>query len=126
MGFDLVDTGLKIFLSSRVPRFLHSELPRQIAPFLEENGLRLKDVTHFLLHPGGPKVLQGLEKNLPLSSTQTRLSWKVLRNYGNLSSASVLFLLYHFEREETPQPGDYGLLLAVGPGFAAEMVLLHW
>ncbi len=126
MGFDLVDTGLKIFLSPRVPRFLRSELPRQIAPFLEENGLRLKDLTHFLLHPGGPKILRGLEKKLLLSATQTRLSWKILRNYGNLSSASVLFLLYHFEREETPQAGDFGLLLAVGPGFAVEMVLLHW
>lgn len=126
MGFDLVDTGLKIFLSPRLSRLLRAELPRRIAPFPEEKRLRLKEVTHFPLHPGGPEVLQGLEKILPLFCTQTRLSWKILRNYGNLSSASVLFLLYHFEREERPQAGDFGLLLAVGPGFAAEMVLLHW
>ena len=80
MGFGLVDPGLKIFLGPRAPRFPRSELPRQIAPFREENGLRRKDATHFLLHPGRPKVLQGLKKNLPLSSTQPRLGWKVPRN----------------------------------------------
>ncbi len=126
MGFDNTDTGLRIFLRPQVPRFLRRNLPLHIAPFLEENGLKLGDLRHFMLHPGGPKVLQGLQEQLPLSSEQTRLSWQVLREYGNLSSASVLFLLHHFEREEAPAPGERGLLLAVGPGFATEMALLQW
>jgi alkylresorcinol/alkylpyrone synthase len=126
MGFDLTAGGLKIFLLPKVPRFLRRELPRALAPFLEENGLRRRDLSHFLLHPGGRKVLAGLAERLALSPAQTRLSWKVLHDYGNLSSATVLFLLHHFEREETPRPGQYGLLAAVGPGFCAELVLLQW
>ncbi|HKI98790.1 MAG TPA: 3-oxoacyl-[acyl-carrier-protein] synthase III C-terminal domain-containing protein [bacterium] len=126
MGFDLSDGGLKIFLLPRVPRFLRREMPGQVASFLEEHGLRLEDLTHFLLHPGGRKVLEGLEDRLHLTRAQTRLSWQVLRDYGNLSSATVLFLLHAFEREAAPAPGDYGLLAAVGPGFSAELVLLQW
>lgn len=126
MGFDLTDGGLKIFLLPRVPRFLRTKLPGQVAAFLGANGLRLSDLQHFLLHPGGRKVLEGMQERLQLTPAQTRLSWQVLRDYGNLSSATVLFLLHHFEREASPRPGDYGLLAAVGPGFAAELVLLQW
>ena len=126
MGFDLTDGGLKIFLLPRVPRFLRSELPAHLETFLGEHGLRLGDLKHFLLHPGGRKVLEGLQARLGLSAHQTRLSWQVLRDYGNLSSATVLFLLHHFEREEAPAAGDYGLLAAVGPGFSAELLLLQW
>ena len=126
MGFDLGDGGLKIFLLPRVPRFLRAELPGRVADFLGAQGLALGDVTHFLLHPGGRKVLEGMEERLGLTREQTRLSWQVLRDYGNLSSATVLFLLHHFEREVQPAPGDYGLLAAVGPGFSAELVLLQW
>jgi alkylresorcinol/alkylpyrone synthase len=126
MGFENTDTGLKIFLAPRVPRFLRQNLPRHVAPFLAEHGLRVSDVSHFLLHPGGPKVIAGLEEEFGLSREQTRLSHEVLRRYGNLSSATVLFLLNLFEQEERPLPGDHGLLLAVGPGFCAEMVLLQW
>ncbi len=126
MGFDNTDTGLRIFLQPRVPRFLRSELPRHVVPFLAEHGLAPGDVAHWLLHPGGRKVLQGLQEVLGLAPQQTHLSWRVLRDYGNLSSATVLFILHHFEREATPAPGDHGLLAAVGPGFAAELVLLQW
>jgi alkylresorcinol/alkylpyrone synthase len=84
------------------------------------------DLTHFLLHPGGRKVLEGLQERLGLAPAQTALSWRVLRDYGNLSSATVLFLLHHFEREARPRAGEYGLLAAVGPGFSAELVLLQW
>jgi alkylresorcinol/alkylpyrone synthase len=126
MGFDLGDGGLKIFLLPRVPRFVRSELPGRLDDFLAEQGLRLADISHFLLHPGGRKVLEGLQERLPLTPEQTRLSWQVLRDYGNLSSATVLFLLHHFERDVRPQPGQFGLLAAVGPGFAAELVLLQW
>ncbi len=126
MGFDNTDTGLKIFLSARVPRFLRENLPGQVRPFLEEQGLGIADIGHFFLHPGGPKVIEGLEREFGLSPRQTRLSHEVLRRYGNLSSATVLFLLHLFEQEEKPSPGDYGLLVAVGPGFCAEMLLLQW
>jgi alkylresorcinol/alkylpyrone synthase len=126
MGFHNTDSGLKIFLSPQVPRFLRQNLPGHVRPFLAEQGLDLADLTHFMLHPGGPKVIAGLESVFGLSTVQTRLSHEVLRRYGNLSSATVLFLAHLFEQEEQPQPGDYGLMLAVGPGFCAEMALLQW
>lgn len=126
MGFDVTDSGLKIVLSPRVPRFIRQHLPGVLAPFLEEHGVRRGDLAHFLLHPGGRKVLEGLERELHLTPQDTRFSWQVLRDYGNLSSATVLFLLHHFEREAAPREGDLGLLLAVGPGFCAELVLLQW
>jgi alkylresorcinol/alkylpyrone synthase len=126
MGFDVTDSGLKIVLSPRVPRFIRQHLPGVLAPFLEEHGVRRGDLAHFLLHPGGRKVLEGLERELGLTPQDTRFSWQVLREYGNLSSATVLFLLHHFEREAAPREGDLGLLLAVGPGFCAELVLLQW
>jgi alkylresorcinol/alkylpyrone synthase len=126
MGFENTDGGLKIVLSPRVPRFVREHLPRALAPFLEEHGLRRADLSHFLLHPGGRKVLEGLERALQLSPQDTRYSWQVLSGYGNLSSATVLFMLYHFEREASPRSGDLGLLAAVGPGFCAEFLLLRW
>ncbi len=126
MGFDNTDGGLKIFLSPRVPRFLRQHLPRELAPFLEAHGLKRADLAHFLLHPGGRKVLEGLERELALSRADTRFSWQVLGEYGNLSSATVLFILNEFERAATPRAGEHGLLAAVGPGFCAELVLLQW
>jgi alkylresorcinol/alkylpyrone synthase len=126
MGFDVTDGGLKIVLSPRVPRFIRQHLPAVLAPFLEQQGIRRGDLKHFLLHPGGRKVLEGLERELKLTPEDTRFSWRVLRDYGNLSSATVLVMLHHFEQEARPEPGDLGLLMAVGPGFCAELVLLQW
>ena len=126
MGFHNTDSGLKIFLSPRVPRFVREELPRYLLPFLAEQGVTLAELRHFLFHPGGRKVLEGLQRELALTREQTRLSWDVLREHGNLSSATVLFLLHRFEREVRPEPGDLGLMMAVGPGFSCELVLLQW
>lgn len=126
MGFDVTDGGLKIVLSPRVPRFIRQNLPGVLAPFLEEHGVRRGDLAHFLLHPGGRKVLEGLERELNLTPEDTRFSWHVLREYGNLSSATVLYMLHFFERQAAPQAGDLGLLMAVGPGFCAELLLLQW
>jgi alkylresorcinol/alkylpyrone synthase len=126
MGFDVTDGGLKIVLSPRVPRFIRQNLPGVLASFLEEHGLRRSDLKHFLLHPGGRKVLEGLQRELNLTPEDTRFSWRVLGEYGNLSSATVLVMLHHFEQEARPEPGDLGLLMAVGPGFCAELVLLQW
>ncbi len=126
MGFLNTDSGLRIFLSPRVPRFIREKLPGYLRPFLADHGLALEDLSHFLLHPGGRKVLEGLERELGLSRSRTQLSWDVLRDYGNLSSATVLFLLHRFGQVGQPNPGEHGLMMAVGPGFSAELVLLQW
>jgi alkylresorcinol/alkylpyrone synthase len=126
MGFELKDSGLHIVLSPEIPEVVEAQVPQLLAHFLDRQGLLISDVTHFLLHPGGRRVLDGLAQCLGLSATQTRISRAVLRNYGNLSSASVLFILDRFLNAERPCRGDLGLLLAFGPGFSAETVLLQW
>ncbi len=84
------------------------------------------DISAFLLHPGGQKLLSFMEAELALTRAETEISWDVLRRFGNLSSASVLFILQEFlARREMPS-GSYGLLMAFGPGFTAEMILLQW
>lgn len=126
MGFDNTDSGLRIFLSPRVPRFLGRRVPPELDAFLAEQGLAREDLRHLLLHPGGRKVMDALEAALALTPAQTALSRRALREFGNLSSATVLAILHLFAQETRPAPGDFGLLMAVGPGFCAELVLLRW
>lgn len=126
MGFDNTDSGLRIFLSPRVPRFLGRRVPPELDAFLAGQGLTREHLRHLLLHPGGRKVMDALEAALELTPAQTALSRRALREFGNLSSATVLAILHLFEQEAQPAPGDHGLLMAVGPGFCAELVLLQW
>jgi alkylresorcinol/alkylpyrone synthase len=126
MGFDLQDSGLHIVLSAEIPTVVCAEVPRLVETFLARHRLTTTDITHFLLHPGGRRVLDGLAQCLHLPEERTAVSRRILRDYGNLSSASVLFILDQFLWEEKTKPGDLGLLLAFGPGFSAEMLLLEW
>lgn len=126
MGFELQDSGLHIVLSAEIPELVGAQVPDLLAQFLGRQGLTISDLTHFLLHPGGRRVLDSLAQCLDLSAEQTRISRTILRDYGNLSSASVLFILDRFLSSERPCRGDLGLLLAFGPGFSAEALLLRW
>jgi alkylresorcinol/alkylpyrone synthase len=94
--------------------------------FLARQGLRQKDISAFLLHPGGQKLLSFMQEELGLSRADTEVSWDILRRYGNLSSASVLFILNEWLVQKEMPSGSYGLLMAFGPGFTAEMILLQW
>ncbi len=126
MGFELKDAGLHILLSAEIPAVVCAEVPDLLEKFLGRQGLTVADLSHFLLHPGGRRVLDGLGQCLGLSAKQTAVSRTILRDYGNLSSASVLFILDRFLTTECTRPGDLGLLLAFGPGFSAETLLLRW
>jgi alkylresorcinol/alkylpyrone synthase len=126
MGFDLKDSGLHIVLSAEIPEVVCAAVPALVEQFLDRQGLAIRDVRHFLLHPGGRRVIDGLAQGLGLLSHHTQVSRTVLRDYGNLSSASVLFILDRFLTTEPTEAGDWGLLLAFGPGFSAELVLLRW
>ena len=126
MGFELRDSGLHIVLSPQIPQVVCTEVPGLVERFLGRYSLTLSDITHFLLHPGGRSVLDGLARCLGLSPEKTRISREILRNYGNLSSAAVLFVLDRFLTTESARPGDLGLLLAFGPGFSVEALLLRW
>ena len=126
MGFDLRDTGFHIVLSTEIPEIVRAEVPQLVSRFLGDQGISVGDISHFLLHPGGRRVLEGLVECLGITPEHATVSKAILRDYGNLSSASVLCILDRFLTTEQTRPGDLGLLLAFGPGFSAESLLLQW
>ena len=126
MGFDLRDTGLHIVLSKDVPEIIRERVKELALGFLERQGLRQEDISAYLLHPGGQKLLSYMQSELGLSRADTEVSWDILRRYGNLSSASVLFILNEWLVQKEMPSGSYGLVMAFGPGFTAEMLLIQW
>ena len=126
MGGDIVDTGFKIVLSSDVAPFARDRLRPGLETFLAEHQLGLADIQTWVAHPGGPKVIEGMAEGLGLASDALALSLESLARVGNLSSASVLFVLGETLKTKAPAPGSYGILLAMGPAFCAEVVLLRW
>jgi alkylresorcinol/alkylpyrone synthase len=126
MGFDLKESGFHIVLSKDVPQMIGEKIKGLVASFLSRHSLGPEKVSRFILHPGGQKLLRCMEEELGLSRSDTQSSWDVLSQYGNLSSASVLFVLHECLTKKDTNPGEYGLLAAFGPGFSAEMVLLQW
>lgn len=126
MGWDVVNTGFKVVLSAKVPSLVKEHIAEDVDAFLEDFDLTRKDIRHFVAHTGGPKVLAAFEDALQLPPKALARSWKSLDEVGNLSSASVLFVLDELLRADEAKPGEFGLLLAMGPGFCSELVLLQW
>ncbi len=126
MGFDLRDTGLKIVLSKRVPEEIRIHAPPAINDFLAAMGTDLGRIAHFLLHPGGRKIIEGFEREFGLGPGGLAATRSVLARHGNLSSATVLFVLDDCLRARRAAPGDLGLMVAFGPGFGCESLLLRW
>lgn len=126
MGFDLRDSGFHIILSKDVPELIRERVKDLAEGFLARQGLRREDISAFLLHPGGQRLLSFMQEELGLTRSDTAISWDILRRYGNLSSASVLFILNECLVQREMTSGSYGLLMAFGPGFTAEMLLLQW
>jgi alkylresorcinol/alkylpyrone synthase len=126
MGFELQDDGLHIVLSKEVPQLIRDRIGGLTDGLLARHELTRKDIGAYVLHPGGQKLLSFMQEELGLCRCQVEPSWDVLRNYGNLSSASVLFVLREWMTKHAPAAGTRGLLAAFGPGFSAEMLLLRW
>ncbi len=126
MGWDVVDSGFKVVLSSQVPQVVKDNIARDVDAFLADQGLARGDIRHWVCHSGGPKVLEAFESSLELPKDALARTWRSLQEVGNLSSASVLFVLDELLRAEEARQGDVGLLLAMGPGFCSELVLLRW
>jgi alkylresorcinol/alkylpyrone synthase len=126
MGWDVVDSGFKVVLSAQVPEIVREYVGHDVDAFLHDRGLTRRDIRHWIAHTGGPKVLQAFEIALGLPPDALRASWRSLHEVGNLSSASVLFVLRDVLDGARPEPGDRGLLVAMGPGFCSELVLLEW
>ncbi|HZG69467.1 MAG TPA: 3-oxoacyl-[acyl-carrier-protein] synthase III C-terminal domain-containing protein, partial [Herpetosiphonaceae bacterium] len=124
MGWDIVDTGMRVVFGAGIPRVVTVHYHELASEFLAAYGLRLADVRHHIYHPGGAKVLRAYEQAGGLAPDALRTSRQVLREYGNMSSATVLFVLEEYLRHGIA-PGEYGLMTVFGPGFSAEMALLR-
>jgi alkylresorcinol/alkylpyrone synthase len=126
MGWDISEQGFRIVLSAEVPLMAERHLAKDVDAFLLDMGLTRADIGSWILHTGGPKVLEASANALDLSPEALALSWECLRRTGNLSSASVLLVLEDVMLNHRPEPGTYSVLAAMGPGFCSEFVLLQW
>jgi len=125
MGFQMSNTGLKMILDKEVPNKIEAHFGEVLFPFLEKHGVSLEEINHLIFHPGGKKIVQlveGLFHKLGKNIDETKA---VLRDYGNMSSATVLYVLERFLQKEIPE-GDLGLMLSFGPGFSAQRLLFKW
>jgi alkylresorcinol/alkylpyrone synthase len=126
MGWNISEKGFRIILSTEVPTLIRENLGRDVEAFLADNGHQRSDLKSFVLHTGGPKVLDASAAALGLHNGELDASWDCLRKVGNLSSASVLCVLEDVMKHRRPEPGTLGLLAAMGPGFCSELLLLRW
>ena len=126
MGWDISESGFQIVLSADVPKVVEEHLRADVDAFLGERGLTRGDIASWVCHPGGPKVLEAMEKALETPDDALELTWRSLREVGNLSSTSVLLVLEATLAGRRPPAGSLGMLLALGPGFCSELVLLRW
>jgi alkylresorcinol/alkylpyrone synthase len=125
MGWDVGASGFRLVLSPDLPDLIERYFADDVTGFLAEHGLTIDDIGSWVSHPGGPKVLEAINAALGLDGNALELSWRSLGEVGNLSSASVLHILRD-ARAKPPPSGTPGLLMAMGPGFCAELVLLRW
>lgn len=126
MGWTVSERGFSIVLSPEVPTLIREHLGQDVDAFLGDHGYRRSDMQSWVLHTGGPKVLEATAAALELHDGQLDASWDCLKRVGNLSSASVLVVLEDVMRNRRPAPGTLGLLAAMGPGFCSELLLLKW
>jgi alkylresorcinol/alkylpyrone synthase len=126
MGWDISEKGFQIVLSPTLPQLIVDHLGVDVDAFLADHSLARKDIGRWILHTGGPKILEATGTALGLSREALDASWECLRKVGNLSSASVLLVLEEVFKRRRPEAGTYSVLAAMGPGFCSELVLLRW
>ena len=125
MGFDLTDKGLKMILDIKVPETIAEHFPDIVHPFLKKYGTSIEAVDHLIFHPGGRKIVQTVEALFGRLGKNIDDTRAVLQEYGNMSSATVLYVLERFLEKDIGK-GEQGLILSFGPGFSAQRVLLEW
>jgi alkylresorcinol/alkylpyrone synthase len=126
LGFDLKRDGFHVVLGRELPGLVRGEIKRLVTELLAHNGLSREDLSVFVLHPGGKRILDAIEDQLQLTPAETSPSRHVFREYGNLSSATVLFVMQEWLARGRPASGAHGLLGAFGPGFSSELAVLQW
>ncbi|MEN2398729.1 type III polyketide synthase [Flavobacterium sp. MC2016-06] len=125
MGFKLTNGGLQMVLDIEVPDTIASHFGDIIHPFLQKNNLDIANVDYMIFHPGGKKIITTVEELFSGLGKNINDTKEVLKNYGNMSSATVLYVLEQIMNKK-PKPGEKGLMLSFGPGFSAQRVLLQW
>lgn len=125
MGYDLRDDGSHLRLDRELPQILKEALPDLLERFLGRSGRSSRDIGWWLFHPGGTKILKGLEEALGIDSGRSRFAWDVLAEYGNMSSASILFVFEAFLSSGVYSAGDLVVSLGIGPGLTIELLLLE-
>jgi alkylresorcinol/alkylpyrone synthase len=126
MGWKVTEKGFRITLSPEVPVLIREHLGHDVDTYLGDHGHKRSDIGSWVLHTGGPKVLEATAAALDLHDGQLDASWDCLKKVGNLSSASVLVVLEDVMKNRRPEPGTLGVLAAMGPGFCSELLLLRW
>jgi predicted naringenin-chalcone synthase len=126
VGLDHRDGKLRIVLGAEVQHLAGPMIEQALARLFRRHGISMADIRFWVLHPGGRKVIDNVQEHFGLTNAQLHFSRTVLRNYGNMSSPTVMFVLDEVMRNGDPQPGDLGVMVALGPGMAAEVVLLRW
>jgi alkylresorcinol/alkylpyrone synthase len=126
MGWHLVDSGLDVVFGAHIPRYVVERFRPEVETFLSRHRLTFTNIAEWVLHPGGAKVIQAYAKALGLDATLLDATRAVMRQYGNMSSPTALFVLDYVQRQHCPPRGAIGLMAALGPGFSAEQVLIRF
>ncbi len=126
MGWNFSQTGLQVIFSRSIPHLLKRHIRKNIERLLRRNGLDVDALVHYVIHPGGAKVLQSFQESMGLVNGALDHSRSVLEEFGNMSSPTMLFILDRLLASGKPRPGDHGISAAFGPGFSSELLLLRW
>ena len=126
MAFNPGDRGYQIVLTGRIPDLVGEQVPPLVNRLLKRNNLDITDVNHWIVHPGGMRILDCVEEGLRLTNDDLRHSRTILNKHGNMSSATLLFVLKRTIEKEKPAAGEYGVMLGFGPGLTIEAGLIQW
>ncbi|MCH1627344.1 type III polyketide synthase [Ferdinandcohnia quinoae] len=126
MGWSVKNNGLHVIFSKDIPTIVRTWLRGNVELLLEKHSMSLNNIQHFVAHPGGKKVLDAYETSLSFPPTMTKVSRQVLSEYGNMSSATIIYVLKEFMEADIGENGEIGLLAALGPGFSSEILLIQW
>ncbi len=123
MGWEIIDDGFKVIFSKDIPTIVTQLVRPNIEELLHANGLTISSISYYVTHPGGMKVINAYENSIGLNNGSLAYSRNILRNHGNMSSPSVIFVLKEFMENEDYMTGKTGLISALGPGFSSELIL---
>ncbi len=124
-GLQLTAAGFRLMRQRGLPRLVRSDLRVKVSSFLDSNGLRIGDISFWVVHPRGPQILEAVGETLHLDDQALAASWAVWEGCGNMVSSSVFFVLRELQRSVPPRDGDLGVMLALGAGVTCEMMLLR-